>query len=295
MSNTDIRNILMIYTQDAADAKAEVGQRLAEKIKAEPRETKSRRSNRAWLRVAILLFIAIPVFMTTPYGEAVADFIYENVIQRLFKPVQQEVVLEGMPEERMVYPSGEVVESSDEGLASYVVYLEGEYEIVQTENLLTASYAPPKWTQEKEDRRRADFVGSDFSEDEIDALIETQKVNYEAYTTSLPPVTLEIAQVADITVDAMVSHLKDERKINDTSEPSAEFPYTSLHFSSGGESTSEVGSYYVRDNLLGGVFVITSKYYLEATEGHGARFKNAVRTIEIIDYELGDVQPTTSD
>lgn len=290
MSKSDIRNILMVYTQDAADAKADVGKRLAEKIAAEPRPSKVKQFNRTWLRVAAIFLIAIPMFLSTAPGKAFADFIYENIIQRLFQPVQQEIFLEGTPEERMVYPSGEVVTSKDAGLASYVIYLEGEYEIVQAENLLTARYALPGWTAEEENRRREDFVGSDFSQAEIDALIEEQKVGYEAYVAGLPQVSLEITQVADTTVSETVSRLQRERKIEHVTEPEAEFPYTSLYFSSGGDASSEVGNYYVRDNSHGGVFVITSTYFLEAAEGHGARFKNAVNTIEIIDDVIEESQ-----
>ena len=290
MSNADIRNILMVYTQDAADAKGKVGKKLAVAIAAEPRRKKVKQPNRTWLRVAAVLVIAIPVFLSTAPGKAFADFIYENIIQRLFKPVQQEVILEGMPEDRMVYPSGEVVQSNSVGLASYVLYLEGEYTIVQEENLLTASYALAGWTQEEENRRREDFTGSDFSQIEIDALIEEQRNGYEKYVASLPRVSLEITQVVDTTVDEMVSSLQSKRQIGHIAEPETEFPYTSLHFSTGRDATSEVGSYYVRDNSHGGVFVITSTYFLEAAEGHGARFENAVKGLEIIDDVVAEMQ-----
>ena len=56
-----------------------------------------------------------------------------------------------------------------------------------------------------------------------------------------------------------------------------------LHGISGSEWDSPVTNVYVVDNQNDGSFVITEKYFLEAAEGHGARFYAMLQEFEIME------------
>ena len=102
-----------------------------------------------------------------------------------------------------------------------------------------------------------------------------------------PEVSMEIKQYKDVSPDTMISTLKTELASEYTkvtaesvTEPLDGFK---LHGISGSEWDSPVTNVYVIDNLNGGSFIITEKYFLEAAEGHGARFYAMLQEFEIIE------------
>ncbi|SHE97543.1 hypothetical protein [Alkalibacter saccharofermentans] len=58
-----------------------------------------------------------------------------------------------------------------------------------------------------------------------------------------------------------------------------------LYANQGDEWNSEVVKYYFTDNTQGGAFIIEQKLFLEASEGHGARFDNMLKDFTIIPAE----------
>ncbi|SDO20092.1 hypothetical protein SAMN05518871_11217 [Psychrobacillus sp. OK028] len=114
-------------------------------------------------------------------------------------------------------------------------------------------------------------------------IITTKEPLEERY----PKVSMEIKQFKDITPEEMVSTLETELAAEYTkittetvTEPVNGYK---LHGISGSEWDSPVTNVYVVDNLNGGSFVITEKYFLEAAEGHGARFYAMLQEFEIIE------------
>lgn len=55
-----------------------------------------------------------------------------------------------------------------------------------------------------------------------------------------------------------------------------------LHGTTGSEWNSKVVTAYVISNGNEGSFVITENYFLEAAEGHGARFHHMLESFEIV-------------
>lgn len=115
-------------------------------------------------------------------------------------------------------------------------------------------------------------------------IITTKEPLEERY----PEVSMEIQQFKDVTPEEMVSTLETEiasafTKVTATeiiTEPVEGFK---LHGISGSEWDSPVINIYVVDNLNGGSFVITEKYFLEAAEGHGARFYSMLQEFQILE------------
>ena len=119
---------------------------------------------------------------------------------------------------------------------------------------------------------------------EESAIITTKEPLEERY----PEVSMEIKQVTDMAPQEMVSILEEElsskyTKMTETESVTEPVEGFKMHGISGSEWDSPVTNVYVIDNLNGGSFVITEKYFLEAAEGHGARFYAMLQEFKIIE------------
>jgi len=103
-----------------------------------------------------------------------------------------------------------------------------------------------------------------------------------------PEVSMEIEQFKDVAPEDMVATLETEiastyTKVTETENVTEPVEGYKIHGISGSEWDSPVTNVYVIDNRHGGSFVITEKYFLEAAEGHGARFYAILQEFKIID------------
>jgi hypothetical protein len=103
-----------------------------------------------------------------------------------------------------------------------------------------------------------------------------------------PEVSMEIRQVADKDPDALVREMEAllKEKYDDVTEPQpVEDPVKGWTVRGlGGRSwDSPVERVYVISNRKEGSFVITQKYFLEAAEGHGARFYHMLKEFYIVE------------
>jgi hypothetical protein len=103
-----------------------------------------------------------------------------------------------------------------------------------------------------------------------------------------PEVSMEIEQFKDVAPEDMVATLETEiastyTKVKETENVMEPVEGYKIHGISGSEWDSPVTNVYVIDNRHGGSFVITEKYFLEAAEGHGARFYAILQEFEIVD------------
>lgn len=102
-----------------------------------------------------------------------------------------------------------------------------------------------------------------------------------------PEVTMEIKQVQnekpEVLVEKIAAELKKEfaeiREIEAVKDPIIGFK---LHGKSGNNPDSKIVTVYVISNGKEGSFVITQLYFLEAAEGHGARFHHMLKSFKII-------------
>lgn len=102
-----------------------------------------------------------------------------------------------------------------------------------------------------------------------------------------PEVTMEIKQVQNEKPESLVQKIEAEltkdfpelREIETVTEPVEGFL---LHGAAGSQWDSKIIHVYVISNGDEGSFVITENYFLEAGEGHGARFHHMLESFEII-------------
>ena len=102
-----------------------------------------------------------------------------------------------------------------------------------------------------------------------------------------PEVSMEIKQFKDVSPEDMVVTLETEIASTYTTVAETEIltePVEGykIHGISGSEWDSPVTNVCALDNRHGGSFVITEKYFLEAAEGHGARFYAILQEFKII-------------
>lgn len=185
------------------------------------------------------------------------DTSYSNApltIQDLFNPIEVTVFSqnmsfrEAMPEYKIFYPFGEIMDYIVEGKANYVIFVEEGHQIEQQSNML-----------------RISPIG-DTQPDEI-------------------PVFMEITQVPEITVPEMENLIMTTLNLNQYTvilhlQPTESFPFVIIRFHDN-QDLGAVTSKYIRDNAHGGVFVIKTQYSTTAGS-HRHQFLNALRTMEII-------------
>ncbi|WP_056829029.1 hypothetical protein [Psychrobacillus sp. FJAT-21963] len=119
---------------------------------------------------------------------------------------------------------------------------------------------------------------------ETSDIITTKEPLEEKY----PEVSMEIKQITDKSPEDMVSTLEKELKaeytnVTETERVTEPIEGFKLHGISGSEWDSPVTNVYIVDNKNGGSFVIREKYFLEAAEGHGARFYAMLQQFEIVE------------
>ncbi|MFB5086720.1 hypothetical protein PGC35_05780 [Psychrobacillus sp. PGGUH221] len=119
---------------------------------------------------------------------------------------------------------------------------------------------------------------------ETSDIITTKEPLEEKY----PEVSMEIKQITDKSPEDMVSTLEKELKaeytnVTETERVTEPIEGFKLHGISGSEWDSPITNVYIVDNKNGGSFVIREKYFLEAAEGHGARFYAMLQQFEIVE------------
>ena len=102
---------------------------------------------------------------------------------------------------------------------------------------------------------------------------------------------MEISQDRDSTPEELAVRFEEELKA-DFSKVDAAREVTEpvegiyIHAIDGGTQwDDEVVNYYLVDNTQGGTFIIKQKYFLEAAEGHGARFYHMLEEFVIVPEE----------
>lgn len=251
MKKTDdqLKKALMDHTDDSLKMKEEIWDRLDEELFSEEKP-QPRKVNKMKKRVLPILLAAAAAillvfsFQTEP-GMALIDRVKE-----MFAP-EKEVTqsIEGQDEETNV----QLNEGKD---ADYVIYIDEErYKMIRGEG------------------------------DEAD-VITTKEPLPERY----PEVTMTIEQVPDIAPDTLVGQIEEQltaefpdlREVEQVTEPVEGYQ---LHgIANGGmEWDDPVVHAYVISNGQTGSFVITERYFLEAAEGHGARFYAMLQEFHIVE------------
>lgn len=118
---------------------------------------------------------------------------------------------------------------------------------------------------------------------------DTDRIVMKETYEGIPEVYMEISQDMDSTPEELAALLEEElktdfSKVNPAEKVSEPVKGIYIHAIDGGtEWDDEVINYYLVDNTQGGTFIIKQKYFLEASEGHGARFYSMLKEFVIVE------------
>ena len=273
----DIKRAYEKGTQNAADKKGEVWDAISRELEKNKMSKNNRRTNKIGLIAVAAAALIIVLAAFTPAGQAAVAKIFE-----MFAPEKEvQVTLEGMTEEN-------------------------EYQL-HTPSYSTA--AEPEATPQNTGASATEEQPADEAVREVTYVIYIDESRYMSenvggvdvikpidYSDDLPEVSMSVYQDKDRTPDELKAEIKalveaDYDTVMDFEQ--AEYPLLSWHIHAldgklEGEKEdmpqwdSKVIDVYLVDNTQGGTFVITLKYFMEASEGHGERLKGMLADMSII-------------
>lgn len=219
----------------------------AEITRGTPR--RSRPLIRKWAAVLAIILAGF-LFFQTPVGAAAAERVKEQftkLIDLLFPPKDLLIYPEGDPESILHEAQGREPEAATPGFAIYI--------------------DPDSYQMTEEN-------GASF----IRSLSPTD--------SNLPPCEIEIREISgtDPSTAAQEAHAEMTLRWESVTEIWTQEKPKGYYFGvSGGSSwNSPVESHYFVSNGNNGSFHIASRYFLEATEGHGTRFATMIQTFTIL-------------
>ncbi len=256
--NKQIEQLLKKQTEDAVNLKEETWNKINSELFSSTTGNTSKRKKKkkgigitiAGLSVAAIITIFF-LGMTTEPGQAM----FHNLKDMFIQEKQEEIELEGQKEDTNVQ-----LEVNEE--LRYIIYIDEErYKMVEGETI---------------DR------------------IETIEPLGDRY----PDVKMEITRFENTSTEEVLEEIKQTIEKDDELELRREERVTEpieaeMIQGMGPETTNESGKtghqwdtpihrYYVTDEIDGQVFVIKQAYFLEAAEGHGARFHYMLESFQVV-------------
>lgn len=117
---------------------------------------------------------------------------------------------------------------------------------------------------------------------------ETDKIIMKGQSTDIPEVSMEIKQLPnqspeDVIKDLELSIKKEYETVHGPESVTDPLVGWTIRGLKGQKWNSPVIKVYVISNESQGSFVITQRYFLEASEGHGVRFDDMVKEFKIVE------------
>ncbi|MCI8359136.1 MAG: hypothetical protein HFI51_13475 [Lachnospiraceae bacterium] len=258
---------------------------------------------RVFYAIAAAACIVVLFMRFVPMGQVIAAQIREHVerlLEELFPPKDIPLTMEGLeenilheaygelPKETEAFP-GEAEEISGESTdkAGFAIYVDMDsFETAEEEDCYIIRERRIIYTRQDAIRDNAMLL-ADLSEEEAEQKIrEIMEMRQEFYN-SFPTAEIRITQKQEVSVEDAAGEMKEELSEHYTAVSDimvSELP-TGLYLRAdqGTAPDCEVKEVYFADNGLGGVFVITASYIVEATEGTGVRFHSMIETFKVLE------------
>ncbi|MCL1853023.1 MAG: hypothetical protein FWF88_08315 [Peptococcaceae bacterium] len=249
MTDQEIKKALTTYTQEASEQENAVKIQLMRQLPDQAKKP-------AWMpkvaAVTAVMAVVTMFFAFTPPGEACTQYVYANIIQKVFVPKEIKMNLEGIEEDVPHNPYDKPAATSE--LAGYVIYIDEANYSLQEENGVDVIRAHDQLSQ--------DLPECKMEIRQIPSCSPQQAASEDlAMFAGTPGTEFLLGQKVLTEADSKLS--------------------IHVRFGPSKWDTKCVSKYYV-DNQKGGVFVISLQYFLEAEEGHGERFLTALGTFEVL-------------
>lgn len=242
------------------------------------------------LYVSVAAACILVLFMRfVPAGQVMAAQIREHVeylLEELFPPKDLSLVVEGLKENITHEAYGELPEEAQE--AGFAIYVDTDsYEMTQEADCHIIRGKRIIYAREDAIRDNAVLL-ADLPVKEKEQKIQEIVQERQAFYDNFPIDEIRITQTQAVSVEDAASEMKQELSEHyaDVSDIIvSELPQgLYLRAEEGTAWDSGVKEVYFVDNGLGGVFVITASYIVEAEEGTGARFHSMIETFRVLAY-----------
>ena len=223
-------------------------------MESAPGKKKNRTPHFRWIAAAIALVLILTFFQTAP-GVAALEIVKEAVtsfIETLFPPKDIPVEVEGETEAKHQEAGGQEPEMQEDGTVTapgFAIYYD------------TESYT----------------------------MSEENGVTYIRFITDseLPPCEMEIKHIPGVAPEDAANEARKEMEqgwdsVSEVRNLETREGYV-FAFYAGTSWDSACGDVFFLSDGRNGCFQLTSRYFIEATEGHGSRFGQMVQTFEVID------------
>lgn len=259
MTDLELKRALNAYTQEGADRERALKRELMDSLPARaPRRTGFGRLAAA----AAVLLLAVSLVSFTQPGRAFAAVVGERImglIETVFPPREVVVAPEGEPELVTHMPHGDEPAADPEGTVTpgYVIYVDEEnYTMTETGGVLQVELKDPPA-----------ILGDDG--EPVPACTLTVEHRPElAFSDAEETINAELA-----------ARCTD---VGPTESAPAEEGVICLSARDGLDWDSLCVDVRIVDDGQGGVYVLTAQYFMEAAEGHGARFSAMMDTFRLL-------------
>lgn len=246
----------------------------------------------------IVLFIRF-----VPAGQVMAAQLKEQaerLLEELFPPKDISLRLEGMEEEVPHEAYGELpketegfsedtekVSGQSADQAGFAIYVDSDsFEMTEEEDCHVIRGKRIVYTREDAIRDNTALLAGltqEEKEQKIREIVEERQAFYDSFPTG----EIRITQEQEVSVEEAAGEMREEllKRYAEVSEIMvSELPKgLYLRAEEGTAWDCEVKEVYFVDDGLGGVFVITASYIVEAEEGTGARFRSMIETFEVLE------------
>ena len=274
------KEILTAYTQPGADREEEVRERVMAAL--------PRRRGRRWqwvLAVAASLALAVSLLGFTPQGQALAASVGRRAAElwnELFPPKEITVELEGMEEEIPHTPHAPEEEPEQ---AEFVIYVdESRYVFTQGDGISYIRPIPVTYTREDAINSLGALLEG-LSPEEQETMIQERIEEWTDWQADLPPCEIRIVRQPDLSPKEAAEAAREALEATFASVSPLEETERGWQLWATEENVqwdSPVEDVTVVADGQGGSWVLTARYFLEATEGHGTRFAAMIDTFEVL-------------
>ena len=242
----NLREFLVKGTENSVKQKEEVWKKIENRLELNERLVMDmKRSRGPRVKKAFGAAIAAVVITSTLFTVTQPGQAAVEKIREFFAVQKKIVEIEGNPEEKDV--------NLHESKMGYVIYVDEEL-----------------YTMEKGEN--------------VDRISPKHKAE------NLPEVFMEIRQISEKDPQSVATELekdlkKDFPSVENKGEVEKPIKGTLITAKTGNSSSDTVVNYYVIDNTKEGTFLVKQQYFLEAAEGHGARFYYMLEDFKIVELE----------
>lgn len=258
---------------------------------------------RVFYAIVAAACIVVLFMRFVPAGQVMAAQIREHVerlLEELFPPKDIPLTMEGieenifhevygeLPKEPEVFPKEtEEVSGKSADKAGFAIYVDPDsFETAEEEDCYIIRGKRIIYTREEAIRDNAALLADLSPEEEEQKIREIVEERQEFYD-KLPTGEIRITQRQEVSVEDAAGKMKEEllEHYADVSDIMASELPKGLYLRAAEGTTwdCEVYEVYFVDNGLGGVFVITASYIVEATEGMGARLHSMLETFRVVE------------